>query len=962
MKIEKRLRELAEKNNNYSMLLAQWEFDKRLLTQALTSIARDFPHYSLHDVSHSNTLIIQIEKVIKPNIDKLSATDCWLILESCYWHDCGMIITNEEKEKLIKDPDFLSYLKKLVQTNHELALYAEKLLISQDINDLQNILNSSSALTFIFADYYRSKHAMRSGEFVKSPQQISIPSPRTSLIPKRLFAIISEISACHGKSPESMLLLPKIADGMDSDDYAHPRYIAALLRIGDLLDIDDGRFCPTLLANIGKVPNSSHHHQEKHSSIKRICITSELIEIEAECETYDGYYAQQSWFSYIENEFNYQKRVWNEIIPNYDYVALPTLGKISCSIQDYITFDNCPPQIRLNDRVYSYISSQLIYDDEYVYLREIIQNSIDATYLKVWEVFEHNNKNCFELNSPKARNLFEQQLKNETIDIFVNKTSIENDTINYEIKIKDNGIGISLDDIKKILNIGSPSFTASKKQKILDTMPDWAIPSGCFGIGLHSVFEMCRDVVIKSKQYDNQGVILKVDKRKNQLPTFFIEKFNDSWFSGTEITFTIQQEGHSISIKNFGNVHDILLNTDPLIDKEIPIIAEYVAGYIQENFSHSLVKIQLNGSSLFSDNNNDNDKKDDADPFIMDINSGIDFSLEIKLEHNKDSFFYYKGMKCNNFINVPGIYGDFNLFSKDAQYWLTMNRKKILHTRYDELLNSISEAIGRQHEIIYKSSDNKPETALYLNYIHNCHYQDWKDYLICGKLKLENVLISEAPLNILPYDATGRIKSDCGVFISTGSFLFELLGILVKKEEREFFFESNKIINAEDIIWGGIGEDILSYTVTFKKSEQLIDLDIIKYEVKSFWHNYYCYIRNAIPFLYHRDISCFPYSRRFIPCYKLSYRKISISKKNIPSMCLEFTNLGPWFDDFLFLPMAKPKEEERTINQELNIIYDFYKSQKIVKDNLSEDDFKRMYKDMWYEIGMIDESDRLITL
>lgn len=945
MKIEKRLRELAEKNNNYSMLLAQWEFDKRLLTQALTSIARDFPHYSLHDVSHSNTLIIQIEKVIKPNIDKLSATDCWLILESCYWHDCGMIITNEEKEKLIKDPDFLSYLKKLVQTNHELASYADKLLTSQDINDLQNILNSSSALTFIFADYYRSKHAMRSGEFVKSPQQISIPSPRTSLIPKRLFAIISEISACHGKSPESMLLLPKIADGMDSDDYAHPRYIAALLRIGDLLDIDDGRFCPTLLANIGNVPNSSRHHQEKHSSIKRICITSELIEIEAECETYDGYYAQQSWFSYIENEFNYQKRVWNEIIPNYDYAALPTLGKISCSIQDYITIDNCPPQIRLNDRVYSYISSQLIYNDEYVYLREIIQNSIDATYLKVWEVFEHNNKNCLELNSQKARNLFEQQLKNETIDIFVNKTSIENDTINYEIKIKDNGIGISLDDIKKILNVGSPSVTASRKQKILDTMPDWAIPSGCFGIGLHSVFEMCRNIVIKSKQYDNQGIILKVDKRKNQLPTFFIEKFNDSWFSGTEITFTLQQKKFPTAIKRFGNARNIVRETDPLTDDEIPVIAEYISGYIQENFSHSLVKIQLNGSNLWPDN----DKKDGTAQFIMDINSGLDFSLKIILKDRPISYLSYKGMECESRIEIPGVFGEFNLFSKDAQYWLTIDRKKILHSRYDELQKSISEAIGRHHKIIYDRSKNKPETAFYLNYIHNCQYQDWKDYIIYNNIiyngksynniTLNDVLLGKIPLYILPFFTTLEFKHDHDYYIMAYTLLFELLGILVKKEKKQFAFKADENVKLHDILYDKSNTESLVYTVNFTESDQLIDLKIIKNVLQRCKDNYYPYLRNIIP------------------CYKLNYREISISTKNIPSGCNKLTSLDPWFDDFLFLPTAK----EKTLSQELDIIFNFYKSKKILKNNLSEDDFKRMYKDMWYEIGMIDESDRIIT-
>ncbi|HGG8850794.1 TPA: hypothetical protein ACJJ1B_001819 [Enterobacter roggenkampii] len=98
MRIEKRLKKLSDENPNYSLLWAQWEFDKKLLSRALNSVTRDFPHYSLHDASHSSTIITQIEKVIAPNIEKLSATDCWLLLESCYWHDAGMIITNEEKK------------------------------------------------------------------------------------------------------------------------------------------------------------------------------------------------------------------------------------------------------------------------------------------------------------------------------------------------------------------------------------------------------------------------------------------------------------------------------------------------------------------------------------------------------------------------------------------------------------------------------------------------------------------------------------------------------------------------------------------------------------------------------------------------------------------------------------------------------------------------------------------------
>ncbi|WP_199782269.1 HD domain-containing protein, partial [Cronobacter sakazakii] len=113
MRIEQRLKKLADENPNYSLLWAQWEFDKKLLSRALNTVSRDFPHYSLHDASHSSTIITQIEKVIAPNIELLSATDCWLLLESCYWHDAGMIVSYEDKQKLLSQQHFRSYLKEL---------------------------------------------------------------------------------------------------------------------------------------------------------------------------------------------------------------------------------------------------------------------------------------------------------------------------------------------------------------------------------------------------------------------------------------------------------------------------------------------------------------------------------------------------------------------------------------------------------------------------------------------------------------------------------------------------------------------------------------------------------------------------------------------------------------------------------------------------------------------------------
>lgn len=466
MRIEKRLQMLSLENPNYSLLWAQWEFDKKLLTRSLNVISRDFPHYSLHDASHSSTIINQIEKVISRDIEKLSATDCWLILESCYWHDSGMIINDDEKKELLKSQDFKDFLLEEKTSSNEISKLISELETQSKNEDLSEMHEKSRALNFIIADYYRRKHAQRSGEYVLNPHNAKINSPRTSLIPSRLFGFVAEIVSCHGKSRTEILKIAKSNDGMDSDDYAHPRYVASLLRIGDLLDIDDGRFCPTMLSNIGTVPPSSLVHQKKHASVKHISIDSSVIEIKAICHDYESYEAQSAWFDYIREEFSYQSENWNKISPDSSYRNLPIIGELDCSLEGYLDIDGKTPKIQLyNKRVYEYLSSSLLYGDKHPYIREVIQNAIDAHHVKVWDIVNENDEIVGKSES-EVRDVFNDRLERERIFVTVLEQSRSDTCIKYKVVIKDSAIGMSFDDIKKCYSQDLLLLKKRKKKEI----------------------------------------------------------------------------------------------------------------------------------------------------------------------------------------------------------------------------------------------------------------------------------------------------------------------------------------------------------------------------------------------------------------------------------------------------------------------------------------------------------------
>lgn len=85
----------------------------------------------------------------------MTATDCWLLLESCYWHDAGMVITNEEKRALKRSFISFFYLEELSHKESELSKHAKEILQSKNENDIVKALSISNSLTFVLADYFR---------------------------------------------------------------------------------------------------------------------------------------------------------------------------------------------------------------------------------------------------------------------------------------------------------------------------------------------------------------------------------------------------------------------------------------------------------------------------------------------------------------------------------------------------------------------------------------------------------------------------------------------------------------------------------------------------------------------------------------------------------------------------------------------------------------------------------------
>lgn len=562
---------LQEKSldSEQSILMGQWEFDKKNIPNALKAVAIVFPHFSLHDETHSLTILNNIVKMLGESvIRQLSCTDLWLLLESAYSHDLGMVVTSKRLEDALKGDDFFKhYMKIAADNNHPCNIYTRffvlkdgKLLFKEEELNA-NILD---AIRFLLADFFRTKHGENSKKVVSLPMdEVGVDSPRSN-IPSRLFGMLSDICQAHTRGFDAVMSLPKNEDGIGLDE-CHPRFIACMLRLGDLLDIDNSRFSESLMKTIKALPSDSQAHFDKHKAISHLSINTKCIEIEAVCHSPKVAQVTQEWFDWISNEFMTQTLKWNSIVPDGLVCYLPTLNYLRTKIEGYETVNgNSKPKFTIDtSKALELLQGKNFYTDPFDSLREIIQNAVDSTLIRIYQDATIKEKQFDQLNQdfldfakqyPITVSLIEQEDK-------------------YVVEVKDQGTGLKQNQLTYLINTGSSSKNVEKK-RIIDDMPDWMRPSGVFGIGFQSIFLLTDKVEIQTKDcYSDEKMWIEMYSPNSAMKgDVFLKKVKGVIDVGMTVRFEIKESMKAKTVEDpfNGLPKDIKIN---LIENKIRLYA-----------------------------------------------------------------------------------------------------------------------------------------------------------------------------------------------------------------------------------------------------------------------------------------------------------------------------------------------------------------------------------------------------
>lgn len=459
-----------------------------------------FPNFTLHNIEHSIRVADYMYEIVKERLDTIGEVDIVIMLYSAILHDIGMVVSKEE-EDLIKNDNYLISKKEK---------YPVQLSGIKNIDWIKNIEDENEQEKYAIQEYIRKIHGFRAKQYIinlyKENNYFSIPSFSTS----NFYEDLALICQSHNESHD--WIKKTLKEEQIKGEYKYsPQFCACMLRLGDILDIDERRTPVTLLKNINPQGQSKYEwlqHQVIQNADKISHENGKInFQFIGECNDAKIHRKVYHYLDWVKEEVVVIKSLINKLSSVY-FLDLNTdiIRKIEPK-GNYTIPDN---KMSIDYRAVStLLMGENIYGDRKFGLRELLQNSMDACYVRL-EIENRNSK----IGDDK----------------YIPCVKIILDRVSNEIRIKDNGIGMNMDTIRNhFLSIGK-SYYKSDEFKIENYNYH---PIGIFGIGFLACFMLSDKVIVKTKSL-TANILYEIELEQGEEYSCIKER-EDNKFEGTEI-------------------------------------------------------------------------------------------------------------------------------------------------------------------------------------------------------------------------------------------------------------------------------------------------------------------------------------------------------------------------------------------------------------------------------------------
>jgi len=451
-------------------------------------LVRDtFPTYTLHNELHASNVINHICDLLGQNIDKLSALEMAILLLSAYYHDIGMVFTDEERHTIDKTPNYKIFLE---QNPRARVMVAE---------------NDNKPSDEVILWYCRWSHPKRANEILCEEKILWEGND--------ISQAVGDVCESHGSNVSDLLNSRFQTDYWGSADL---RFCAILLRLGDILDFDDTRTPEEVYKYLGYSDHQArgfHEEWGKHLASRGFDFCNsgnenyELIFRATPNEPSVEYNINQ-FLDVIEGEMTQCRAMLQHCHPKWQSFKLPaSISRKHILSQGYKYGDY---RFTLEqDQILNLLMGENLYDDPYVFVRELVQNAIDTSRHR--EAHERANGNPNFKAQP------------------INFTTWTDEDGYIWVRIDDYGMGMDEQIIQDyFLRVGR-SYYQSDQFKADKLKYNDFTPISRFGIGVLSCFIAGDYLEVSTKRLGHDNSQNGIRLSMNGLHGFYVVKLESEY-------------------------------------------------------------------------------------------------------------------------------------------------------------------------------------------------------------------------------------------------------------------------------------------------------------------------------------------------------------------------------------------------------------------------------------------------
>ena len=491
---------LGSRESAYSAKLNEC---REIIGAWLSYVPATFAHYTSHQLAHSDQIVSQLSKLLFHDGDperpvaELSPTEAYILAAAAYLHDVGMVVSDEEKASVLASDGWKEWTTDGSGAERWRAIIEFRNGNDPQDESVRHFLADSQA-RFLLAEFFRRSHHRRSSRVLQEHQATF---GRFAFDDSVLLRTVADVCKGHCLGHEELQDKDRYPERRDvRGDTVNVRFLAILLRLGDLLDMSVDRACPMLLSAASPLPADSLAHWTKYQRISHRLTAPDRVEIVAECHEQDEHRFLQDWCQWLVDEVNHagvamaqasRHRGWTP--PRVTLTGADATIRIGPS--EHATYIPSKWTLELDTGA---VFERLIRDisvEPLSCIRELIQNALDATRCRMYADLNEEGIPAPQYPTeadPKRRDRYPLTVSLREVTA-PNELSGKSE-LSQSLVVDDRGIGMDNDIVQRFfLQIGRSYYQTAEFRREYGF-----VPTSRFGVGFLSVFNVSDRVTVET--------------------------------------------------------------------------------------------------------------------------------------------------------------------------------------------------------------------------------------------------------------------------------------------------------------------------------------------------------------------------------------------------------------------------------------------------------------------------------